>query len=284
MVFVDLYAMRRAFILILLFALSAGSILAQGEIDEQKRVMLRDESTFAAFLNSNGFGLNYRYGFWRNARNQFILDGDFTYVKHPKEFKSSVPYNYTTHRYVYGKENLFWELKGMAGWQKELYRKIDRNGISLRWYYTGGLAIGFTKPIYYRVFTTSPIGVILDEEYLQFDPGIHQAVIGGRGPFFMGFNELKVVPGLTGKTGLSFEYSQKDAILHALEVGVTLTLYPKEIPIMATEQNSFFFFTLNVGYRFGRIIDISEASRSKSWKEKRAERKAAKDSQPYLMF
>ena len=72
MVFVDLYAMRRAFILILLFALSAGSILAQGEIDEQKRVMLRDESTFAAFLNSNGFGLNYRYGFWRNAIAMFM--------------------------------------------------------------------------------------------------------------------------------------------------------------------------------------------------------------------
>ncbi len=284
MVFAVLQSMKRAFILILFFVLSAGSLLAQGEIDEQKRVMLRDERSFSGSLNSNGFGANYRYGFWRNARNQFILDADFAYVKHPKEFKSSISYNYTSHRYVYGKENLFWEIKGMAGWQKELYRKIDRTGISVRLYYAGGLSIGFTKPIYYKVFTTSPIGKILSEENLKFDPGIHQGVIGGRGPFFMGFNEIKVIPGLTGKTGFSFEYAQKDAIIHALEAGVSLTLYPKKIPIMATEQNNFFFLTLTVGYRFGRIIDISEAARSKSWKEKRAERKAEKAAQPYPSY
>jgi len=284
MVFVDRLAMRRSGILILMLVLSAESLIAQGEIDEQKRVMLRDESSFAGSLNSNGFGANYRYGFWRNARNQLILDADFAYVKHPKEVKSAISYNYSTHRYVYGKENLFWELKGMAGWQKEFYRKIDRNGISVRWYYAGGLSMGFLKPIYYKVFTTSSIGEILTEEYLKFDPGIHQQVIGGRGPFFMGFNEIKIVPGLTGKTGFSFEYSQKDAIIHALEAGISLTVYPKTIPIMATEKNSFLFFTLTVGYRFGRIIDISVASRSRTWKEKRTERKAQKETLPYPIY
>ena len=281
MVFVDHHAMRRLPFLILFLVLSSGSLFAQGEIDEQMRVMFRDESSFAGFLHSNGFGLNYRYGFWRNARNQFIIDGDFAYVKHPKEYKLSVSYNYTSHRFVYGKENLFWELKGYAGWQKELYRKIDRNGISVRLYYAGGLSLGFLKPIYYKVFTTSPIGEILDEEYLKFDPGIHQQIIGGRGPFFMGFNELKLVPGLTGKTGFSFEYSTKDAMIHALEAGLTLTVYPKKIEIMATEKNNFIFLTLSVGYRFGRIVDISEAARSKTRKEKRAERKAAKASSLY---
>lgn len=284
MVFADQQTMRRTYILILVFVLSAGSLFAQGEIDEQMRVMLRDERTFGGFLNSNGFGANYRYGFWRNARNQFILDADFAYVKHPKEVKSSVSYDFASHRYVYGKENLFWELKGMAGWQKELYRKIDRTGISVRLYYAGGLSIGFTKPIYYKVFSTSPIGEILSIEYLKFDPGIHQQIIGGRGPFFMGFNEIRIIPGLTGKAGFSFEYSRKNSIVRALEAGVSLTVYPKEIPIMATEQNNFLFFTLTVGYRFGRIIDISEAARSKSWKEKRAERKAEKAALPYPFY
>ncbi len=284
MVFADLNAMRNAFVLILIFMLSAVSLLAQGEIDEQKRVMLRDERTFGGFLNSNGWGANYRYGYWRNAKNQFIIDGDFAYVKHPKEVKSTISYNYNTYRYVYGKKNLFWELKGTAGWQKELYRKIDRNGISVRLYYAGGLSLGFTKPIYYKVFTTSGIGEIIYEENLKFDPSIHQGSIGGRGPFHMGFNELKVIPGLYGKTGLSFEYSQKDAIIHALEAGITITAYPKEIPIMATEQNNWIFFTLNVGYRFGRIIDISEASRSKSRKQKKAERKAAKAASSYPIY
>lgn len=284
MVFEDQQAMKRICIFIFLFVLTAGSLLAQGEIDEQKRVMLRDERTFAGFLNSNGYGANYRYGYWRNARNQFIIDADFTYVKHPKEVKTSISYNYSTYRYVYGKENLFWELKGTAGWQKELYRKIDRNGISVRLYYSGGLSLGFTKPIYYKVFTTNNEGQIIKEEYLKFDPSIHAGYIGGRGPFHMGFNELKLIPGLYGKTGFSFEYSQKDAIVHALEAGITLTVYPKEIPIMYTEANNFLFFTLTVGYRFGRIIDISEAARSKSRKDKKAERKAAKSAYGQMQY
>lgn len=284
MVFADINAMRKAFVIILILMFPAASLLAQGEIDDQLRVMLRDERTFGGSLNSNGWGLNYRYGYWRNARNQFIIDGDFAYVKHPKEVKSTISYNYNSYRYVYGKENLFWELKGTAGWQKELYRKIDRNGISVRLYYAGGLSLGFAKPIYYKVFTTSGLGEIIYEEYLKFDPSIHQGNIGGRGPFHMGFNELKLIPGLYGKTGFSFEYSQKDAIIHALEAGISITAYPKEIPIMATEQNNWIFFTLNVGYRFGRIIDISEAARSKSRKQKKAERKAAKAASSYPQY
>lgn len=260
------------------------SLLAQGEIDEQKRVMFRDESSFAGFLNSNGFGINYRYGFWRNARNQFILDGDFAYVKHPKEVKTTVAYDYQSHRYVYGKKNIFWEMKGTAGWQKELYRKIDKTGISVRLFYSGGLSIGFLKPIYYEVYSFSTIGEAVTMEYMKFDAAIHQTQIGGRGPFFMGFNELKVVPGLTGKVGLSFEYSQKDAIIHALEAALSLTVYPKEIPIMATEQNKFLFFNLIVGYRFGKIVDISEASRAKTRKERREEKKSQKSSLPYPAY
>lgn len=280
--------MRKSCLIILLALISSGSLFAQGEIDEQMRVMLRDESSFGVFLNSNGFGANYRRGFWRDAKNQFILDGDFSYVKHPKEYKTVIPLNFSTVRYVLGKENLFWELKGLAGWQKELYRKIDRTGISVRMFYSGGVSLGFLKPLYYKVFTLSPVGEILDEEYLKYSPSLHQSNIGGRGPFFKGFDEIKVVPGLTGKAGFSFEYSQKDAIVHALEASVSLTVYPKDIDIMATEKNNFLFFNLMVGYRFGRIIDISEASRSKSRKEKRAERKALRNTQrntlPYPIY
>lgn len=264
--------------------LASLPLLAQGEIDDQIRVMFRDESSYGGFLYSNGFGINYRYGFWRNAKNQFILDADLTYVKHPKEVKTQVAYSYSTRRYVYGKENLFWELKGMAGWQKELFRKNDKNGLSIRLFYAGGVSIGFLKPIYYEVFSFSSIGEATNPELQKFSPAIHQTQIGGRGPFFMGFDELSIVPGLSGKTGLSFEFSEKDAIIHALEAGINLTVYPKAIPIMVTEQNNFLYFNLMVGYRFGNIIDISEAARAKPWKERRKERKEEGSPFPYPIF
>jgi hypothetical protein len=278
------FGVKKIFIVISLAFNLLLHLAAQGDIDTQKRVMFRDESTFGISLNSNGFGVNYRYGFWRDARNQLILDGDVNYVKHPKEVKSTVAYEYQTHRYVYGKQNLFWEIKGQAGWQKELYRKIDRNGISVRLFYVGGLSLGFLKPIYYEVYTFSSIGEPLSKENMKFDTHFDQAQIGGRGPFLMGFDELKLLPGLTGKTGFSFEYSQKDAIVHALEAAISLTAYPREVPIMATESNRFLFFNLMIGYRFGNIVDISEAARAKTWKEKRQEKKEQRTALPYPPF
>ncbi len=273
--------MRRYLILVMVICSFPLSLLSQGDIDEQRHTLFRDESTFGAFLNSNGFGINYRYGFYRNAKNQFIVDADLTYVKHPKEVKTQVAYEYSTRRYVYGKENLFWELKGMAGWQKELYRKYDKNGISVRLFYAGGFSLGFLKPIYYEVYSFSAIGEAISRDYLKFDAAIHQTQIGGRGSFFKGFDELSLVPGITGKTGLSFEYSQRDAVIHALEASVSLTVYPKEIPIMATDYNNFLFFNLSVGYRFGNIRDISEAARAKSRKDRRKERKTQDPGIPY---
>jgi hypothetical protein len=277
--------MRKILISIMLSVSSLVQVLGQGEIDDQVRALFRDESTFGIFLNSNGFGINYRYGFYRNVRNQLIVDADLAYVKHPKEVKTQVAYDYSTRRYVYGKENLFWELKGTVGWQKELYRKYDKNGISVRWYYAGGLALGFIKPIYYEVFDWPIEGEEIKWEFKKFDTHFDQAQIGGRGPFFMGFDELSLVAGLTGKTGLSFEYSRRDAVLHALEAGIGLTIYPKEIPIMATDvQNNFLFFSLTVGYRFGRIKDISEAARAKTRKERRQEREALDPNLPIPGF
>ncbi len=265
--------MKKYLFILLICSSFSLSLIGQGEIDEQRRALFRDESSFAGSLNSTGWGANYRHGFYRDVKNQFLIDADFSYVKDPKEVKTQVIYNYNTRRYVYGKQNLFWELKGYVGWQKELYRKYDKKGISVRLFYAGGLSLGFLKPIYYEVFTFSPIGEAVEREYLKFDPSIHQSQIGGRGPFFTGFNELKVMPGATVKAGLSFEYSSKDAVIHALEAGVSLTVYPKTMPIMATDISKFAFFSLSVGYRFGKIVDISEAARAKSRKDKRQDKK-----------
>ena len=274
--------MRKFLTITFITAFPLLPLLGQGEIDDQVHALFRDESAFGVFLHSNGFGLNYRYGFYRDVRNQLLLDIDFAYVKHPKEVKTQVAYDYSTRRYVYGKENLFWELKAAVGWQKELYRKYDRNGISVRWYYGGGISLGFIKPIYYEVFNWPVEGEEITWEFKKFDTHFDQAQIGGRGPFFMGFDELSLAAGLTGKSGLSFEYSRRDAVLHALEAGVGLTVYPKEIPIMGTDvQNNFLFFNLSIGYRFGRIKDISEAARAKSRKEKREERKTRESPIPY---
>jgi hypothetical protein len=260
---------------LILTIISLG-VYSQGEIDDQPKVMLKNEKTGFVFLTSNGYGASYRYGKRINARNQTLYDIDFMNVKHPKELRLTSSYNaYSSRSFVYGKKNLFWELKGSIGKQYELYRKNDKGGISIRYYYLGGLTLGILKPIYYEIQYYSLNYNYVKEE--KFNISIHQSNINGKASFFKGFDELSLKPGLTAKGGFSFEFGRDDKIIRALDVGIGLDLFPRSIPIMATQTNNFFFINLTAGYRFGKIIDVSDAAHAKNWKTRREEKILSRD-------
>ena len=259
--------------------LPATIVSGQGMISDQPKMLFNDEQTFGVFLNSNGLGADYRFARYLNVRKDRIYNLSINYVKHPKEFKTVVPYDFYNSRFVYGKENIFWEMKGQIGNQHEIFMKYDFSSISIKMFYSGGISLGFQKPIYYEIITISSGGQITARENKLFDPSIHLYNYGGTASFTKGFDELKVVPGITLNTGFSFEYSEREPMIHALEVGMGLSVYPKNIRIMATEKNNYFFFKLSLGYRFGTMIDISEAARAKSWKERRQERRESREGQ-----
>jgi len=231
------------------------SISAQGELDEQDRIFYRNEKSGSVMLNSNGFGANFRYGKRIDARNKILYDIDLVSIKHPKEIKVSNPY-YNNRSFVYGKLNNFFTLRPGIGRQHEMYRKVDKGGIAIRYFYNGGVSIGLYKPIYYEVFhVTGPDARQYYIEVEKFSAAIHQGDIYGRSGFFKGFNEIKFAPGVFVKAGLNFEYSTVDEIIHALEVGVVGDAFIRSIPLMANQKNSPFFFSLFVSYRFGKILN-----------------------------
>jgi len=242
---------------------------AQGVLNEQPKMLFNNEQTVGAFLNSNGIGGEYRLAKYINARNDRLFEIGLHYVKHPKEYKSVRLYQYSTRRFVFGKENLFWELQGHIGHQHELYRKYDFSAISVRLYYVGGVSLGFLKPVYYEILN-SLTGNIEDE--IRFDPSVHPYHYGGTASFTKGFNEIKIVRGLSVKGGFSFEYSEREPVVHALDVGLGFTAYPSNIEIMAIEKDQYFFFKMFAAYRFGTLIDISEGAKAKSFLERRKER------------
>ncbi|MCB8999414.1 MAG: hypothetical protein H6540_05005 [Bacteroidales bacterium] len=256
----------------LFLLLLSGKAYSQGELDDQPKVMLKNEKTGMIFLTSNGIGAQYRFGKRIDARHQTLYDIDFMNVKDPKELRLTSNYNYYTSRsFVFGKENNFFELKGSIGKQYELFRKNDKGGISIRYYYAAGPSIGILKPIYYEI---RYIGQNYDYYKTEkFNTSIHQSNINGRASFFKGINEISLVPGASVKAGFSFEYSREDALLHAIDAGISVDLFPKPIPIMATEKNNFLFLNLTVGYRFGKIVDVSEAALAKNNKAKRQEKR-----------
>lgn len=237
--------MNKSITLYLFIVFFSYQSFAQGEIDSEKKIFYRNEKSWGMFLFSNGWGGNYRYGKRINAARKFIWEIDVNYIKHPKERKVSVDL-YGANRFVYGKQNVPIELRGSAGFQKELYRKLDKGGVAVRFVYSGGPTLVLLKPIYYQVAYT-------DGYHIEKFDITQSQTIYGRASFFKGFPEIKVDPGVYLKAGFSFEFSKKDKKIKALEVGATASAFLNEVEIMAAE-NSRFLFNIFICYRFGNII------------------------------
>ena len=76
-----------------------------------------------------------------------------------------------------------------------------------------------------------------------------------RASYLKGFDELSFTPGIYGKSGITFEFSKYDEVIHALEAGIILDAFINEIQIMAIENNKQIFFTMFLSYRFGKVVD-----------------------------
>lgn len=247
--------MRKLLLIIVLTEFCIITVSGQGEIDKQQKVFYRNERSFAVLLNSDGFGISYREAQRVDFLNKRIFEIEGGYLKSPKEYKESNPWYETPGTFVYGKINAAFYLRGSYGHQRELYKKADLGGVAIRYFYSAGPSFALYKPIFYRILheITPNEFDIIDE---KFDPGVTQPYdIYSRASFTKGLNEIKILPGLFVKGGFNFEYSKLDKVIHAVEIGATLTGYPKKIPIMATNSNKAIFFSIFVSYRFGVVID-----------------------------
>jgi len=246
--------MRRLLISAVAFVLIAMSLTGQGDLNEQQRVFFRNEKSFGIQLNTDGIGFSYRTAKRTDYLNKNIIEYEFGTIKHPKEYKLSNPYTQGS-SFVFGKINFPMYFRASIGRQHELYKKADLGGVSIRLFYTGGPVLAVYKPIYYKViYPVSLSEFFIKEEKFNTNIAIPQD-IWGRASFTKGMNEIKVMPGLYAKSGFSFEYSKEDKVLHAVEVGATLSAFLKEIPIMASTDNKSIFFSLFVSYRFGMVVN-----------------------------
>ncbi|MDT8402008.1 MAG: hypothetical protein RQ743_09955 [Bacteroidales bacterium] len=243
-------------LLTILFIVAVSQALfGQGDIDEQNKIFYRNERTVGINLNSNGFGISYREGKRLDFLNKRIIDIDFNIVKHPKEVRLSNPWVQAGGSFVFGKENELYTLRGAIGHQREIFKKMDLGGVAIRYFYSGGPALALAKPIYYNVLYYTPASTYEIKQEKFSDEIQNITYIYNKASFFKGMNEIKVYPGLFVKTGLNFEYSREDKIIHSIELGTAFEAYTNKLPIMATEDNRALFLTLFVSYRVGIVID-----------------------------
>ena len=246
--------MKRLLFSVVAFLFVVMSLYSQGDLNEQQRIFFRNEKSFGIQLNTDGIGFSYRTARRTDYLNKNIIEYEFGTLKHPKEYKLSNPYTQGT-SFVFGKLNFPMYFRASIGRQHELYKKADLGGVSIRLFYSGGPALAVYKPIYYKViYPVSLTEYYIKEEKFNTNIAIPQD-IWGRASFVKGLKETKVMPGIYVKSGFSFEYSKEDKVIHAIDVGTTLSAYLKEIPIMASNDNKQIFFSLFVSYRFGIVVN-----------------------------
>jgi len=239
--------MRLFFIVISFFFVY--NLYSQGELYSESRMYNRNEKSFGAVFASNGFGFNYKIGRRIDGKKKLLIEFDALYFKHPKEIRIKT-YD-SGNRFVFGKMNFPVNLRASIGRQKVLYEKKDRNGVKISYFIDAGISAVLLKPIYYNLISD---GNLTEQKFDITE--IHTfSQIHSRSAFFTGIDETEIIPGIHLKLGFDFDFAVNDDKINALEAGIALDAYLKNIQIMATEKNPIAIFTMFVTYRFGNTID-----------------------------
>ncbi len=243
-------------LLIILMVIFSQILLGQNAIDaisasegSTLNVLYRHDASGKIYADTRGFGILYRQGKHVSAKTRSFFEIDFQNLKHPKEVKISGTAE-NRKRFVYGKLNSVYLLRGSLGVQNVIFAKADIKAVEVRFSYCVGPTIAFAKPYYYQL-PTNFIGA--DPVEVKFnDENFTQDSVVGKGKFSTGLAETGIYPGINAKFNLSFEYANYTNLIRAIETGITIDYFPKGLPIMARNKAENLIVTFHVGFVFGK--------------------------------
>ncbi len=248
--------MNNKLIFILAVCLPFFSVLAQDTSkDKQQDVIRYKEFTLGVKLHTQGYGVVLNSGKILNIRKKNLWEIEFQEVKHPKEQKvqSYFTSDGSTNRYIYGKRNHFFNLNFLIGRERMITEKLRKKGVSFSYLYKFGASLGILKPYYlelvddFGAFTTTIERYSPENSNKFLDP----TKIIGKGGFGYGFNEARLVPGGVLKVGMEADWASDNQIIKALEAGLMINAYYKDVPIMAESDNQFIFINLYMSFKLG---------------------------------
>lgn len=233
-----------------IFAQDATTLVQSG-VDIN--VMYRNEAVFGLLAHSNGFGMTYRRGRHVTGTRKRVLEVELVNMSHPKEIKSVNPYFENSKGFYYGKLNSIIIPRVGIGFQNVLFRKAERKSVEIRYSTYLGASIALAKPVYLEILHQTNINSEFNLSTEKYDPNEHTFdKIYGRAPYFKGFDQTKFFPGGYAKFALSFEYGDLRSDVKVIEVGTTLDVYPKVVPIMAYTSNYQLFPSIYISLIYGK--------------------------------
>ena len=241
-----------AFFLCFLFSQGQQVLLSDTSSVNDTKILLRKERSGFIMIHTSGFGVGYRNGKHITGYKKRMFEVELMGMKHPKEVRTVNLYFENSKSFLYGKLNSFFLLHSGIGKQRIINSKPYWGGTELRYFYYGGLSLGFLKPVYLYILNETGVPYEYTLTVERYDPEKHFTEnIFGRASFFKGFDKLTLMPGLYFKTGLNFEYGAFDESLKAIEAGVAVDAYLKDVPIMAFDKNRNIFISLYLSFHFG---------------------------------
>jgi hypothetical protein len=247
------FSLLTLFMACVLNAQEQKNIFAGDEEGSKLNVLYRNDASGKIYANTRGLGVSYRRGKHITGKTRSFYEIDFQNLKHPKEIKVSGTAE-SRKRFVYGKINSVFLLRGGVGMQNVIFQKADEKAVEVRVQYSIGPTLGLAKPYYVQVYRSPSVNNAQSQtEDVRFnEDNFTQDSVIGKGAFSKGLAETVVYPGISGKFNLSFEYAPYTNFIRAIETGVTVDYFPKALPIMARNPGENIIITLHVGFVFGR--------------------------------
>lgn len=252
--------MKRIKKILFLFLLTSVSMPLFAQFDTESSdtlenmILYNRQQTYGIVLHNLGMGINFRTGKRLSIFKTRMLEFEFVTMKSYKQVKMINPYVINSKRYVYGKYNDAFFIRGGFVWKKLLNRKPYWGGVEVRLTYGGGISIGIAKPYYlYIIKDISSSGETFTIVPERYNPNLHSNTdIYGRAPFSKGINEITIHPGLHLKGGLNFEFGTQSTKVKALEIGAAIDILPAGMTIMYNNADQIFYPSAFLSFSFGR--------------------------------
>jgi hypothetical protein len=229
------------------------AFIPENVFSQDNDIPYNDELGVGINLNTNGGilgGFMVKGSIYDKNKHYHYFSLELVNVKHPKEQRTASPI--TGNQYIYHKQNYLFVLRPLYGREYLLFGKEEDEGVRINGIIAGGLAIGLLKPYAidydytnYSNGQTQPVDVRAE----AYDPEIHteEGRILGTGGLLTALSSSQVVPGLSLKTALNFEFGNTTT---GVEMGGQIDIYPQKMIIIPKAQNTNVFTSIYINIYF----------------------------------
>lgn len=227
--------------------------------NDDKGIVYQKEVTGDLRLQTDGWALGMTFGKLKAYNVTQFIYGGVGELRHPREVWTNDFRN--GRRYVFGKQNNFYTLRGGWGQKRYFSEKSKRKGAAIGMTYQIGPSLGFIKPYHLEIFvlesrTERTRSIRFSEDTV--DDFLDKEKIFGSSGVLTGWGNMKIAPGAQFMLAAHFDWGAYDEVVKAIEAGLMVDLYFQNVPIMielerfGNLKNRPVFFNFFINIQFGK--------------------------------